>query len=198
MKKKMFALIAVLAILTAAVAGTAAYSTRSKQTHNVITSGYIDIDLKESRLENEAEVPYDDVVQGLMPGLSQSKIVRIHNLGDQNAWVRAKVDVSIKAADGKSLNADMLEINFDDTKWEEKDGCYYYKEYLTKDGKTETPLFTQVTLKGAAGNEYQDAKITVDVKAEAIQWQNNELEAGADITSVWPTNDIQPYPVTEE
>lgn len=193
MKKKMFALIAVLVLLTTVVAGTAAYVTKSEQTHNVITSGYVDIDLREFRLESEKEVPYGDVVLGLMPGLSQPKIVRIYNVGEQNAWVRAKVDVTIKAADGKSLPAGVLEIDFDNTKWEEKDGYYYYKEYLTKDGKTETPLFTQVKLKGAAGNEYQNAEIKVNVKAEAIQWQNNELEAGANITSVWPNVDIQHY-----
>ena len=193
MKKKMFALIAVLVLLTTAVAGTVAHNTKSKQTHNVITSGYVDIDLRESKLEGETEVPYGDVVLGLMPGVSQSKIVRIHNVGEQNAWVRAKVDVSIKTSEGKALPADMLEIDFDNTKWEKVEGYYYYKEYLTKDGKTETPLFTQVKLKGAAGNEYQNAEIKVNVKAEAIQWQNNELEAGADIISVWPNVDILPY-----
>ena len=194
MKKKMFALIAVIVLLTAAVAATVAYSVPDQRAHNVITSGYIDIDLVETRLDSEKEVPYGDVVLGLMPGLSQSKIVRIHNVGEQNAWVRAKVDVSIKTADGESLPAGVLEIDFDKTKWEEKDdGYYYYKEYLTKDGKTETPLFTQVKLKGAAGNEYQNAEIKVNVKAEAIQWQNNELEAGADIISVWPDVQILPY-----
>ena len=195
MKKKMFALIAVLVLLTTAVAGTVAHNTKSKQTHNVITSGYIDIKLKETKLGSEGEEDYTNPVHNLMPGLSQSKIVRIHNLGDETAWVRAKVDVSIKTPEGKALRADMLEIDFDNTKWEEKDGYYYYKEYLTKDGKTETPLFTQVKLKGAAGNEYQNAEIKVNVKAEAIQWKNNELEAGANITSVWP--DVQ-NPLNEE
>lgn len=195
MKKKMFALIAVLVLLTVAVAGTVAYFTASKQTHNVITSGYVDIEL----VEGEAGVTYNNSVHNLMPGVSQSKIVRIHNVGDETAWVRAKVDVSIETPEGKALPADVLEINFDDTKWEKKDGYYYYKEYLTKDGKTETPLFTQVKLKGAeTGNEYQGAKIEVNVKAEAIQWKHNKLEAGADITSVWPDVQILPYPLNEE
>lgn len=199
MKKKMFALIAVLVLLTTAVAGTVAHNTKSKQTHNVITSGYIDIKLKETKLGSEGEVDYTNPVHNLMPGLSQSKIVRIHNLGDETAWVRAKVDVSIvPAKQGVDTDVGMVEIDFDNTKWEKKDGYYYYKEYLTKGGKTETPLFTQVTLKGAAGNEYQDAEILIDIKAEAIQWQNNELEAGANITSVWPDVQIRSYPLNEE
>ena len=53
MKKKLFAIIALLVILTGVVAGTVAYFTGSATAHNVITSGHIDIDLVETMLDEK-------------------------------------------------------------------------------------------------------------------------------------------------
>ena len=197
MKKKMFALIAVLMILTGVVAGTVAYFTRSTETHNVITSGHIDIDLVETMLDGNTEVPYTNPVGGLMPGVTTSKIVRVHNVGPNPAWVRVKVEVEINDRKVDPMAEDsVLAIDLDTTKWEKNGSYYYYKEKLAPLTDKTIPLFTEVKLLEETGNDYQSADIKISVKAEGIQTQNNELAAGASITSVWPAlAQILPYPL---
>ena len=194
MKKKLFAMAALVLLLAGAVAGTVAYFTANKQTHNVITTGNIEIDLVETMLEDGKEVTYPEKpVPGLMPGVTTSKIVRVHNVGPNPAWVRVRVDVQI---DGRKVDVSAadspLAIDFDTTKWEKHGGYYYYieklepKPGLTGDWYTVTPLFTAVKLLETVDNAYQNAEIEISVTAEGIQSQNNELAAGESITSVWP------------
>ena len=64
----------------------------------------------------------------------------------------------------------VLDIN---TKWTQgTDGYLYYNEALQPGAKTE-PIFTSVTFKPEMGNEYQNATVTVDVMAHAVQTANN-------------------------
>lgn len=187
MKKKMFALIALLVVLTGVAAGTVAYFTASKLTHNVITTGHIDIDLVETKLEGDKEEPYTNPTTALMPGVTTSKIVRVHNVGPNPAWVRVEVDVKIN---GESVDptaeGSVLAIDFDTTKWVKDGSYYYYKEKLAPLTDKTIPLFTEVKLLEETGNDYQNARIEIDVSADGIQSENNELKAGKPITSVWP------------
>ena len=186
MKKKTFALIALLVILTGVVAGTVAYNVIPKQVHNVITSGHIDIDLVETKLEGDKEVSYTNPTTALVPGVTTSKIVRVHNVGPNPAWVRVEVDVKINGESVDLTDDDaVLAIDFDTSKWVNDGSYYYYKEKLAPTDKT-IPLFTEVKLLEETGNDYQNARIEIDVSADGIQSENNELEAGKPITSVWP------------
>ena len=202
MKKKLFAMAALVLLLTGVVAGTVAYFTRSMQTHNVITTGNIEIDLVETMLENGEEVPYpEDRVPGLMPGTTTSKIVRVHNIGPNPAWVRVKVAVKIndRLVD-VSAEDSVLDIDFDTTgAWQQHGNYWYYtgklevKNNLRDDWYTVTPLFTSVKLLEETDNDYQNAEIRIDITAEGIQTQNNELTEGAAITSVWPAITIMDF-----
>ena len=189
MKKKLFALATLVVILAALGTGTLAYFTSNATAHNVITSGEIDIDLVETMEKDGNIVPYPtEPVGGIMPGAAHSKIVEVANTGSNPAWVRVKVDVSIKDADGKALPADVLSIDFNDTEWVKIGGYYYYNAVLPAEETTE-PLFTEVEFAGAEmGNEYQNARIEIDVQAYATQSQNNPIPEGGDVSDVkgWP------------
>ena len=168
MKKKLFAMAALVLLLTGVVAGTVAYFTRSMQTHNVITTGNIEIDLVETMLDKSDsdndgsttdEVSYPKTpVTGLMPSVTTSKIVRVHNIGPNPAWVRVKVAVKIndRLVDVSAENS-VLDIDFDTTgAWQQHGNYWYYtgklevKNNLRDDWYTVTPLFTAV--KRANGN----------------------------------------------
>lgn len=187
MKKKLFAISALVIALTIIGTGTLAYFTAGNMAHNVITSGEIDIELVETMKDGKTEVPYpEDPVSGIMPGTPHSKIVRVENVGSNPAWVRIRVDVAVKAADGDDLGADKLRIDFDTDKWTYDGGWYYYREVLAPGAKTR-PLFETVEFDASMDNDYQNASISIEVKAHGIQYQNNEIPEGGDITDVWPS-----------
>ena len=116
----------------------------------------------------------------MVPGNVTSKIVRVHNVGENPAWVRVKVETSITAGE-EELSAEVLEFDFDTTKWVKRGDYYYYQEKLDPQDSTDVPLFTQVTMKRDTGNAYQNARIEIDISAEGIQYQNN-----TDFDTAWP------------
>jgi len=183
MKKKLFALAIAAIILAGAVTGTVAYYTAKTVAHNVITTGEIDIELVETMKNDKGEiVDYVNNASGLMPGQTHSKIVQIANVGTNPARVPIKVEVELENEKGADLPADQLAIAFDDEHWEKKaDGLYYYTAKL-EPGKSTAPLFEEVLLKTSIDNDYQNAKISISVKAEGIQYENNTEYATA-----WPT-----------
>ena len=195
MKKRLFAALLLIMILSVVVENTAAYFSASTEVHNVITTGAIDIALKETTLgENQEEIPYpEDPVVGVMPGQEHSKIVRIQNVCDQPAWVRIRVETTITDAAGNDLPADQVGIQFDETLWVEEDGYFYYKTELAPGEETE-PLFRTVRFDSEMGNAYQEATVEIDVIAQAVQSANNGIPAepaDADVT------DVKGWPVTE-
>ena len=184
MKKKMYVIAAILVVLAILGTGTLAYFTTRVVTHNVITSGDIDIQLVETAIKNGQEVDYVNNSTGLMPGQDHSKIVKVRNTGSNPAWVRLKVQISITDETGKALSDAVLDIDYDtgiNGAWEEKDGAFYYKQKLDP-GNLTKPLFRTVSFLKSAGDEYQNAKIGIAVQAEGIQYENNTNYATA-----WPT-----------
>lgn len=176
MKKKLF-LSAVLTICAAiAATGTLAYFTAEDTAHNVITSGYVDIELEEwSELPSEDGdgVPFEDVA-GVMPGAEISKIVTVKNIGDADAYIRVKVDLDVVLADNVSgtPNLSLVHIDYNTHNWTEKDGYWYYNSVLSPDEIT-SPLFTTVKFDESMGNMYQNSIAHVDVSAQAVQVANN-------------------------
>ena len=183
--------IAAAAMCLALTGGTLAYFTAEERAHNVITSGGVDIELLEwADLQHQDE--WTDI-EGVMPGTSVTKAVEVANTGASPAWVRVKVTKAIEMADeGDAPDLDLIQMDFDEESWTLRDGWWYYTQPLPAE-KADDPnahvtpyLFTKVTFAGAGmGNPYQNAKITIDVQAEAVQVANNGDSALT--ASGWPT-----------
>lgn len=183
MKRKLL-ILSVLAICIATLAaGTLAYFTSEGKAHNVITTGGVKIAVQEWADENK-QTPFENL-EGIMPGMTVTKIAEIKNTGASDAWVRVKVEKSIKLKGEDTPDTGLVELALNTADWTEKDGYYYYKEAL-KPGEVTAPIFTAVTFKPEMGNEYQNATATVNVSAQAVQTANN----GATVMDAkgWPNS----------
>ena len=187
MNKKLVTLFISLLLISVVVTGTLAYFTRvSEPVHNVITTGNVDIKLIEMTLVDGEEKGYPTKpVEGVMPGQSVSKRVRVENTGSGDAWVRVYVKPAITLKDKTPGDPSVLSIDFDTANWTQR-GDYWYYNHVLKAGATTPNLFENVTFTGEdMGNVYQGCTVTVTVRAEAVQSANNTnsaLTAGG-----WPT-----------
>ena len=193
MKRKILCLSVIVIMLAILAAGTIAYFTAEGRARNVITTGSVEIELKEWADENKTE-PFKNL-EGVMPNTTVTKIAEIKNIGKSDAWIRVKIQKSIELKYEGNPDTDLVELNLNDTDWI-TDGEYYYYKNALKPGETTTPIFTSVTFKAAMGNEYQDAKATVDIYAQAVQTANNPATDG-DVKTVkgWPAS--EPAETTE-
>ena len=170
MKRKLL-ILSVLAICIATLAaGTLAYFTAEGKAHNVITTGGVEITVQEWADEGKTK-PFEDLT-GVMPNTTVTKIVEIKNTGASAAWIRVKVEKSIKLQGDGTPDTGLVELALNTADWTEKDGYYYYTKAL-KPGEVTAPVFTAVTFNATMGNEYQNATATVDVAAQAVQTANN-------------------------
>lgn len=171
MKRKLL-ILSVLAICIATLAaGTLAYFTSEGKAHNVITTGGVEIAVQEWA-DVEKTKPFEDLT-GVMPNTTVTKIAEIKNTGASDAWVRVKVEKSIKLQGEGTPDTALVELNLNLTDWTlGEDGYLYYNKALKPSEVTE-PLFTTVTFNVTMGNEYQNATATVDVSAQAVQTANN-------------------------
>lgn len=187
MKRKILCLSVIVIMLAILAAGTIAYFTAEGRAHNVITTGSVEIELKEWADENKT-VPFKDL-EGVMPNTTVTKIAEIKNIGKSDAWIRVKIKKSIELKHEGNPDTNLVELNLNDRDWITYGEYYYYKNAL-KPGETTTPIFTSVTFKAAMGNEYQDAKATVDIYAQAVQTANNHA-TGGDVKTVkgWPASE---------
>ena len=190
MKRKLLilSLLVILAALTAA--GTLAYYTDSARTHNVITSGKVNIALHEWADKKHKE-PFRDKT-GVMPGTKVTKIVEVKNTGTGAAFLRLYVEKNVYGADQKPMKSDPVSLDFNDTDWTYSDG-YYYARSL-QPGETTVPLFNTVTFAAEMGNKYQNATAHVKVSAYAVQSANNGDSPQA--AKGWPSDTpAEPTPV---
>ena len=191
MKRKLLilSLLVILAALTAA--GTLAYYTDSARTHNVITSGKVNIALLEWA-DEERTKPFKDK-QGVMPGTKVTKIVEVKNTGTGAAFVRLRVETEVLSAEGQKMGSKHVRLDFNQTDWIHRDGYYYYARSL-QPGETTEPLFNAVTFAAEMGNTYQNATAHVKVTAYAVQSANNGDSPQA--AKGWPSDTpAEPTPV---
>ena len=203
MKKKLFAIAAVVICLAITAGGTLAYYTAEQVTHNVITTGNVSAEIVEMR-----KVPTEDGSTRLetypqdqpilvMPGTQHSKIVSVKNTGKGDAWVRIHLDLAITNPDNRPLDVTirtaedveqaLVTMDFNDADWW-KDGDYYYYKQPLKAGAETAPLFTTVFFNPAMDNGYQDSLFDVTVEMQAVQAANNPVPAGGTVAAVqgWP------------
>ncbi len=199
MKRKALVLALLLILLGSISAGTLAYFTADTQTHNVITSGNVNIALVEKTLDGEGKpVDWpDDGVKGVMPGVDVAKIVRVENTGVGDAWIRVKIDKIVTLANGdrgdklpdgtEAVTYEIANPELWLTKEGDDEGWYYYKHPVPANkgdaSFTETIIET-VKFDPKMGNEYQECTAEVIVSAQAVQVANN----GSDVLTAegWP------------
>lgn len=204
MTKSRIALIA-LAIGCIAMlgAGTAAYFTVQDTAVNVITTGILDMTLVEKTTDNaEPGTELEDLPEfvskengafNVMPGQTVSKIPYVDNSGTADFYTRIQLTIKVVAEDGKELDwakDKVLSLNYSDA-WssEKEDGWYYYTEAV-KPGDITVPLFTEVAFAAKEmGNEYQNAEVTIEVEAQAVQSKNNGTSW--DTAAGWPATETE-------
>ena len=208
MKKKLV-LGGALVLLAALMAwGTWAYFTAEAHVTNVITTGTIDIELKDEikngvELKDENDHVVGARLDGVMPGVLVEKTVSVSNSAAEtagDAWVRVKLDISVTGQDKKPLKATfgenqlpVVQIGTADedgkwvdamgTDWIASGGYYYYAVPLGK-GDTTTELFTRVKLNELLPNDYQGCTVDIVVSAQAVQVKNNNSYTVGDKTVV--------------
>lgn len=223
MKRKLILLSAVVICIAIAAAGTLAYFTADTTAHNVITSGGVDIGIREWA-DEVGGTPYDDAAIGnVMPATKVTKIADIINQPDKDvssaqAWIRAKVDVEITLnkytiAALKDKDPNFVEPTPDttlvkrkgtDANWvyNETDGYYYYQLAVDPGDATE-PLFTEVEFDARMDNAYQNCSVKIYITAEAVQTAHNPdpvdkdgnpVEVTVDKALGWPGSDPAPAP----
>jgi len=167
--KRIIVAAALLAVGFSIIAfGTGAFFTATGTAHNVITSGSVQIELKETDGNGD---PYPaEPITDVMPGTVADKVVSVKNTGDNDAWVRVAVDTAVTGE--TQLDSRYVLLNVDTGHWTERDGYYYYNGILAPGRETE-PLFTQVTFSRDMGNQYQNASIDVGLIGYAVQSANN-------------------------
>ena len=175
MKRKLLVLSAAAICIAILAAGTLAYFTAEDTAHNVITTGGVDIRLYEWGNEDKTE-PFEDP-EGLLPGMELTKIAEVKNTGGAEAWIRVRVTKDITLTGDGEADPDVVSLDLNKAFWTQGDDGYVYYASALKPGETTEPVFTTVFFDTAMGNEYRDAKATVDVLAQAVQTANNGASA---------------------
>lgn len=181
MKKKLLLLAAVIACIAIAVTGTLAYFSADDTAHNVITTGGVNIKVVEqTRNDDKALVDFpEEGIQGVMPGTSVAKIVRIQNTGVSEAWIRVKMDTSILDEQGEDLpltigDSEKTVVEFSVlTGWLDGGDGYWYYEKPVSAGEMTDALLEEVHFSEKMGNEYQNCTANLLICAEAVQTANN-------------------------
>lgn len=182
MKKKILGLATLIIGVSILTSGTLAYFTSQEQVHNVITTDGVDIRIEEWQKTDKGLVSYPkDTPIHVMPGTTVSKIADVKNL-EAESYIRATFEIVFLDADGNemALSQEVLnhlvsvQVNTED--WVRKDGdtiWWYYKDVVQTDEVTEN-FFSEVIFQGDyMTNEYQNCKVDIVVKAQAVQAAHN-------------------------
>ena len=186
---------ALLITLIGSVCGTYAYTTVSSQSHNVITSGGVEIIVEEwQETDHEGRIPFPKEAVNVMPGQQVSKIVTIRNL-DRECFVRACLEVTVTDTEGNTSVLQLTDVEkllqweVDKNFWQQKkdDGKWWYYSCPLAVGDVTEPLFQKVRFSGREmDNTWQGNTVQIHVKAQAVQSQNNGESAL--LAAGWPVS----------
>lgn len=160
------------------------YSTVGKAT-NVVTSGNIQFIIHEKTDQGTA-FPEEGVY--ILPGDIVSKRVTIENDCEHPFYLRVKI---VYGVDSTELSAeDCFKLNINEEYWVYHEGWYYYKG-IVQPGETTPHVFSHVEIVGSqVDNSYIGKTLTLTVKAQAVQSENNPIEDGDTTTAKgWPAED---------
>ncbi len=176
MKKKILSLSVIVICLAILASGTFAYFSNTYFTHNVITSGSIDVQIIESAKNADGtlvDFP-EEGLKGMLPGSTASKIVSVRNVGEFGAWFRVRIDQVITAWDGTPLpvvlpgGIPVMSYEVNSSKWLYHEGWYYYTDPM-EPGQTTDVLLEEVFFAWETGDEYQNCTANLIITAQAVQ-----------------------------
>lgn len=181
-KLKLFAIsFAAIAVTLLMQSTLAYYSTVGKAT-NVVTSGNIQLLIHET---TDGDKPFPEKGVYVIPGDVVSKKVTIENDCAHPFYLRVK---AVYGIDSQELSADdCFKLNINTDNWVLHDGWYYYNGIL-QPGETTPQIFSHVEIVGAkVDNSYIGKTLSLTVKAEAVQSDNNPITDDLVYTaSGWP------------
>ena len=181
-KLKIF-VVALVAMMMAFIStSTLAYYTTMGKATNVVTSGNIQLIIHEMTDQGK-EFPKEGVY--VVPGDIVSKKVSIENDCEHPFYLRVKMVYGI---DSQELTAeDCFKLNINTELWVLHDGWYYYTG-IVNPGETTPDVFSHVEMVGSKiDNSYIGKTLTLTVKAQAVQSENNPITDGNTYTaSGWP------------
>ena len=163
--KAIILLVSVALLLCVAVGSTLSYLVNKSGT---LVNTFVPAEVSCAVVENKTEYT-DDVVSILSKGN-----VTIKNTGTIPAYIRAKVVVAWKTADGivyaTKPQATEYTIVFNENDWSEDGGYYYYKSAVPE-GESTYPLITSATQNavGPVGADGKQYALSIEIVAEAIQ-----------------------------
>ena len=179
---KIFVVALVAAMMALISTSTFAYYTTVGKATNVVTSGNIQFIIHEMTDQGK-EFPKEGVY--IVPGDIVSKKVSIESDCEHPFYLRVKMVYGI---DSQELTAeDCFKLNIDEEHWAFHDGWYYYTG-IVNPGETTPDVFSHVEIVGAkVDNSYIGKTLTLTVKAQAVQSENNPISDGNTYTaSGWP------------
>lgn len=181
--KLKIAVVALVAMMVTFLSQTtlAYYQVVGKAT-NVVTSGNIQFIIHEL---TDQGTPFPEEGVYIVPGDVVSKEVSIENDCAHPFYLRVKL---VYGVDAEELSAeDRFKLNIDETYWELHDGWYYYKG-IVNPGETTPNVFSHVEIVGSGmDNNYLGRTLTLTVKAQAVQSENNPITGDDTFTALgWP------------
>lgn len=160
------------------VAQTVSFSARSTKADNVVTFGSVTVQTVETMKGPDGEEIAVPETEQMSESAPASRIVRVKNVGQEPAYVRVKL--SVRAEDGQGAVApadDLATYVFDDARWVEKDGWYYFDAPLAP-GETTGALITGVGFGVRAAQERTgNGLVHLDIDTQGVQVKNNAASA---------------------
>lgn len=181
-KIKIFVVALVAALMAFVSTSTLAYYSTVGKATNVVTSGNIQFIIHEMTDQGK-EFPKEGVY--IVPGDIVSKKVSIESDCEHPFYLRVKM---VYGVDSQELSSeDCFKLNINEEYWDFYDGWYYYKEVVDP-GETTPDVFSHVEIVGSkVDNDYLGKTLTLTVKAQAVQSENNPITDGNTYTaSGWP------------
>lgn len=188
-KKKLgTGLLALALVGVVGIGGSLAWFTDTDNRTNTFTTGKVDITLTEYD-ENGEEAPEGIVYEDVMPGNVETKEIVVTN-DESEAWVRVKVTINgLPAENAKELifiDSDDAPIQIHDNDYvvEDEDTVTFYfpqQHMLANNGSGKYVPFTKVMIPETWGNDLVKKTFTIDVVAQALQYENNEYSGFAGV-----------------
>lgn len=181
-KLKIIAVCLLASLVSILSTSTLAYYALIGKATNVVTSGNIEFAIHETT-DQGTEFPREGVY--IIPGDIVSKRVTIENVCTHPFYLRVKV---IYGVSSEELTAEeCFKLNISDEHWELRDGWYYYKG-VVEVGQTTPSVFSHVEIVGSElDSSYIGKTLTLTVKAQAVQSENNPITDGNTYTAMgWP------------